>query len=156
MRSLTTSGPVLARRIQDLMRGDVQTRLPRLDLRPLSKHNPATRCRSRPSMHAYACCSACLAIALLIAATNDSCGIAAPLPQPKPVGSGGSCPHGHLTCAPAEGAQDAVLKPPDGTCPFGWLPSGSFCLRSGATLVVNGLKTAAAARAVAPELQVAS
>jgi hypothetical protein len=28
---------------------------------------------------------------------------------------------------PTEGAKDAVPKPPNGTCPFGWLSSGSFC-----------------------------
>jgi hypothetical protein len=58
-----------------------------------------------------------------------------PLPQPRPVGPGGSCPHGYFTsgsyCVPSQGAEDAVLKPPSGTCPFGWTSSGSFCLRSG-------------------------
>ena len=76
-----------------------------------------------------------IAIALLIAATIGSGAFAAPLPQPKPVGPGGSCPHGYLPsgsfCAPSAGAQDAVPKPPNGTCPFGWLSSVSFCLRSG-------------------------
>jgi hypothetical protein len=60
--------------------------------------------------------------------------LAAPLPQLKPPGPGGSCPHGYLSsgsfCMPTEGAQDAVPKPPNGTCPWGWLSSGSFCLRS--------------------------
>ena len=39
-----------------------------------------------------------------------------PLPKPKPVGPGGSCPHGYFTsgsfCVPSQGAQDAVPKPP--------------------------------------------
>jgi hypothetical protein len=30
-----------------------------------------------------------------------------------------------------QGAQDAVAKPANGTCPWGWTASGSFCLRSG-------------------------
>ena len=39
---------------------------------------------------------------------------AEPLPQPKPTGPGGSCPHGYFTsgsyCVPSQGAQDAVLS----------------------------------------------
>lgn len=31
--------------------------------------------------------------------------------------------------AAAQGAQDAIAKAPNGTCPFGWISSGSFCLR---------------------------
>jgi hypothetical protein len=58
-----------------------------------------------------------------------------PLPQPKPSGPGGSCPHGFFTsasyCVPSQGAQDAVPKAPNSTCPWGWTSSGSFCLRSG-------------------------
>jgi hypothetical protein len=57
-----------------------------------------------------------------------------PLPQPKPVGPGGSCPYGYFTsgsfCVPTQGAHDAVPKPPSGACPFGWTSSGSFCLQS--------------------------
>jgi hypothetical protein len=60
---------------------------------------------------------------------------AEPLPQPKPLGPGGSCPHGYLAsgsfCVPSQGAQDAVPKPPNGSCPWGWLASGSYCLRAG-------------------------
>ena len=33
-------------------------------------------------------------------------------------------------CVPSQGAQDAVPKPPNGPCPWGWTSSGSFCLRS--------------------------
>jgi hypothetical protein len=58
-----------------------------------------------------------------------------PLPQPKPQGPGGSCPHGYTSsgsyCVPSAGASDAIPKLPGGTCPWGWLASGSFCLRSG-------------------------
>jgi hypothetical protein len=58
--------------------------------------------------------------------------MAEPLPQPY---SGGSCPHGYLAsgsfCVPSQGAQDAVPKPPSGSCPWGWLASGSYCLRAG-------------------------
>src|SRR6516165_5838650 len=56
-----------------------------------------------------------------------------PLPQPKPSGPGGSCPHGYFAsgsyCVPSQGAQDAVPESPNGTCPWGWTSSGSFCLR---------------------------
>jgi hypothetical protein len=52
-----------------------------------------------------------------------------------PPGPGGSCPHGYLAsgsfCVPAQGAQDAIAMPPNGTCPWGWIASGSYCLRSG-------------------------
>jgi hypothetical protein len=34
-------------------------------------------------------------------------------------------------CVPSQGAQDAIAKPPNGACPFGWTSSGSYCLRSG-------------------------
>jgi hypothetical protein len=71
-------------------------------------------------------------IALLIAATAAG---AEPLPQPRPAGPGGSCPHGYTSsgsfCVPSQGAQDAVPKPPSGSCPWGWTASGSYCLRSG-------------------------
>jgi N-acetylneuraminic acid mutarotase len=60
---------------------------------------------------------------------------AEPRPVPKPQGPGGSCPHGYISsgsfCAPSQGAQDAIPKPSNGTCPGGWTSSGSFCLRSG-------------------------
>jgi hypothetical protein len=43
---------------------------------------------------------------------------------------GGSCPHGFLAsgsfCMPSSGAQDAIAKPPNGTCPWGWVASGSY------------------------------
>jgi hypothetical protein len=59
---------------------------------------------------------------------------AQPLPVPKPP-IGGSCPHGYTSsgsyCVPAQGAQDAIPKPPNDTCPWGWTASGSYCLRSG-------------------------
>jgi hypothetical protein len=41
----------------------------------------------------------------------------------SPTGPGGSCPHGYLAsgsyCVPTQGAQDAVPKPPNGSCPWG-------------------------------------
>ena len=74
-------------------------------------------------------------IAALVLAISAN---AEPLPQPRPSGPGGSCPHGYFTsgsfCMPNQGAQDAVPKPPSGTCPWGWASSGSFCLRSGRSL----------------------
>jgi DNA-binding CsgD family transcriptional regulator len=58
-----------------------------------------------------------------------------PLPQPKPPGPGGSCPHGYYSsgsyCVPGRRAQDAVPLPRGGTCPFGWTSSGSYCVKSG-------------------------
>jgi hypothetical protein len=73
-----------------------------------------------------------LSTALLLAPTVA---LAEPLPLPKPPGPGGSCPHGYLAsgsyCVPSQGAQDAIAKPPNGTCPWGWMASGSYCLRSG-------------------------
>jgi hypothetical protein len=62
-----------------------------------------------------------------------SLALAQPLPQPKPHGLGGSCPHGSSSgsfCVPRAGAQDAIPLP-NGTCPHGWTRSGSFCLHSG-------------------------
>jgi hypothetical protein len=61
--------------------------------------------------------------------------VATPLPLPQPPGPGGSCPHGYLTsgsyCMPSQGAQEAIAKPPNGSCPWGWIGSGSYCLRAG-------------------------
>jgi hypothetical protein len=58
-----------------------------------------------------------------------------PPPVPKPPGPGGSCPHGYIPsgsfCTPSQGAADAIAKPPNGSCPWGWIASGSYCLRNG-------------------------
>jgi hypothetical protein len=52
-------------------------------------------------------------------------------PVPKPPGPGGSCPHGYIPsgsfCTPSQGAADAIAKPSNGTCPWGWIASGSYC-----------------------------
>jgi hypothetical protein len=75
--------------------------------------------------------------ALIAAFMTLAAGVAygQPQPLPKPIGPGGSCPHGYAAsgsyCTPSQGAQDAIPKPPNGTCPFGWTASGSYCLRSG-------------------------
>jgi hypothetical protein len=54
------------------------------------------------------------------------------LPVPKPPGPGGSCPHGYIAsgsfCTPSPGASDAIAKPSNGTYPWGWIASGSYCL----------------------------
>jgi hypothetical protein len=67
---------------------------------------------------------------------------AEPLPQPKPLGPGGSCQHGYFTsgsyCVPSQGAQDAVPKLPSGTCPWGW--TSSRVLPSQRPLTVAGLR----------------
>jgi hypothetical protein len=59
---------------------------------------------------------------------------AEPLPLAKPTGPG-SCPHGYLQsgsfCTPGERAQDAIPKSPN--CPWGWTGSGSYCLRANNT-----------------------
>jgi hypothetical protein len=73
-------------------------------------------------------------VTLIIAALITPA-LADPLPQPKPLGPGGSCPFGYTSngsyCVPTQGAQDAIPKPPGGTCPWGWTSSGNYCLRSG-------------------------
>ena len=51
-------------------------------------------------------------LAAIIIALLPSLALAQPLPQPKPAGPGGSCPHGYTSsgsfCVPREGAQDAI------------------------------------------------
>jgi hypothetical protein len=76
-----------------------------------------------------------LAIAIALLAFTTMLASAQPLPIQKPRGPGGSCPFGYMSsgsyCMPSQGAQDAIAKPPNGTCPWGWTASGSACLRSG-------------------------
>jgi hypothetical protein len=71
-----------------------------------------------------------ISIAFIIASAR-----AEPLPVPRPFSPGGSCPYGYVTsgsfCVPMQGAQDAIPKPPNGTCPFGWTSSGNSCPCSG-------------------------
>jgi hypothetical protein len=59
--------------------------------------------------------------ALMLLLTTTA--LADPLPQPKPLGPGGSCPFGYMSsgsyCVPTQGASDAIPKPPGGTCPWG-------------------------------------
>jgi hypothetical protein len=79
---------------------------------------------------------ACMALLIIVALIVWlASALAEPLPVSKPPGPGGSCPHGYLAsgsyCVPSRGAQDAIAKPANGTCPWGWLASGSYCLRSG-------------------------
>jgi len=75
------------------------------------------------------------AIVGAVLALSATAAFAEPLPVSKPPGPSGSCPHGYLAsgsyCVPSRGAADAIAKPPNGTCPWGWLASGSYCLRSG-------------------------
>ena len=75
--------------------------------------------------------TALIAAALVLTATAA---VAEPLPLPKPPGPG-SCPHGWMSsgsfCTPSQGAQDAIAKQPGGSCPWGWISSGSYCLRAG-------------------------
>ena len=74
------------------------------------------------------------AIFLLLGIYIVGAASAEPLPVPKPLGPGGSCPHGYTSsgsfCVPSQGASDALAKPPNGACPWEWIASGSFCLRS--------------------------
>jgi hypothetical protein len=62
-------------------------------------------------------------IVFIVAGLLPTLTLAEPLPQPKPAGPGGSCPHGWVSsgsyCVPSQGAQDAIAKPPNGTCPWG-------------------------------------
>jgi hypothetical protein len=57
------------------------------------------------------------------------------LPVPR-YGGGGSCPFGYLAsggyCVPSEGTQEAIPRAPGQSCPWGWTGSGNFCLKSGA------------------------
>jgi hypothetical protein len=74
-------------------------------------------------------------IAAAVLALSPTATLAEPLPVPKPPGPSGSCPHGYIAsgsfCAPSSGAADAIAKPQNGTCPWGWISSGSYCLRNG-------------------------
>jgi hypothetical protein len=69
---------------------------------------------------------------LLLLIASTAIVVAEPLPIPN---RGGSCPHGYIAsgsfCVPSAGAQDAIAKPPGGSCPWGWIASGNACLRSG-------------------------
>jgi hypothetical protein len=63
--------------------------------------------------------------------------LAEPLPVPKPPGPGGSCPFGYITsgsyCVPSQGgAQDAIAKPPNGNCPWGWISQARTVFAAGA------------------------
>ena len=68
-------------------------------------------------------------------AVSTVAALAEPLPVHKPPGPGGSCPHGYLSSGSylhvVAGAQDPIAKPPNGNCPWGWISSSSYCLRSG-------------------------
>ena len=71
------------------------------------------------------------ALSLMLALITTTA-LTEPLPVPKPPGPGGSCPHGYIAsgsfCTPSPGAADAIAKPSNGTCPWGWAASGSYCL----------------------------
>ena len=75
-----------------------------------------------------------MALSLMLALVTTTA-LAERLPQPKPPGPGGSCPHGYIAsgsyCTPSSGAADAIAKLPNGTCPWGWIASGAYCLRNG-------------------------
>jgi hypothetical protein len=82
---------------------------------------PRRQVQRTPQGRPAACCGggeAIVPLTLLAGAAQ-----AEPLPLPKPPGPGGSCPHSWLAtgshCVPSQGAQDAVPKPPNGTCPWG-------------------------------------
>jgi hypothetical protein len=79
-----------------------------------------------------ACMAVVITVVLLMLLASA---LAEPLPQQKPAGPGGSCPHGYTSsgsyCVPSQGAQAAIAKPASGNCPWGWPASGSYCLRSG-------------------------
>ena len=74
-------------------------------------------------------------LAILVIAIAGAAFAEGPLPQLKPPGPGGSCPHGWLSsgsyCVPGPNAGDAIPKPSRGSCLWGWIASGSYCLRSG-------------------------
>lgn len=68
---------------------------------------------------------ALIAAVFVLAAVFAARAHAQPLPVPKPIGPGGSCPFGYTSsgsyCVPMQGAQDAIPKPPNGTCPWAGL-----------------------------------
>jgi hypothetical protein len=74
------------------------------------------------------------ALSLMLALITTTA-LTEPLPVPKPRGPGGSCSHGYIAsrsfCMPSTGAADAITKPSNGTCPWGWITWGSYCLRNG-------------------------
>jgi hypothetical protein len=56
---------------------------------------------------------------IITTALMPSLALAQPLPQPKPIGPGGSSPHAYTSsgslCVPREGAREAIPLPPNGT-----------------------------------------
>jgi len=60
------------------------------------------------------------ALSLMLALITTTA-LTEPLPVPKPPGPGGSCPHGYIAsgsfCTPSPRAADAIAKPNNGTCP---------------------------------------
>src|SRR4030095_1566208 len=102
--------------------------------RPLIFSSHSFRCEilDEPQMKPF---DLIIGIAMIIILMSCVGAFAQPLPQPKPIGPGGSCGHGWYAsgsyCMPSAGAQDAVPLPPNGVCAWGWTRSGSFCLRSG-------------------------
>jgi hypothetical protein len=68
------------------------------------------------------------ALSLMLALTTSTA-LAEPLPVPKPPDPGGSCPHGYIasgSSTPSSGAQETIAKPPA----HALLASGNYCLRS--------------------------
>jgi hypothetical protein len=70
-----------------------------------------------------------IALSLMLALVTTTA-LTEPLPVAKPQAPGGSCPHSYIasgsSCTPSSGAADAVAKPPNGTCPWGWLRAGAI------------------------------
>ena len=69
-----------------------------------------------------------IALSLMLALVKTTA-LTEPLPAPKPPGPGGIASGSF--CTPSPGASDAIAKPSNGTCPWGWIASGSYCLRNG-------------------------
>jgi hypothetical protein len=53
------------------------------------------------------------------------------LPVPKLPGPAAGYLSSGSFCTPSQDAQEAIPKPPNGTCPFDWTSSGSYCLHPG-------------------------
>jgi hypothetical protein len=67
---------------------------------------------------------------LIITLLISTAALAEPLPVPKPPVRAALARTAGCRRASSQGAQDAIAKPAGGSCPFGWMVSGSYCLRA--------------------------
>ena len=75
-------------------------------------------------------------IIAIVFALSATVALAEPLPVQR-AQQGGSCAHTDTSprdhsAFQVQARATPVAKPPNGTCPLGWISSGNYCLRSGA------------------------